>query len=274
MHAAQGILTATGGMTSHAAVVARGMGTPCVAGCKEVVISGAGASIDGFPVAEGQWLTIDGGTGEVFDGETAADHAQGDRRSGHLPAMDPTGSATAPRGRGLEGFGIRTNADLPRDAQVAREFGGRGHRPVPHRAHVLRRGQAGDLPGDDRWRKTSIPGGRYWTGCWPLQREDFAGIFKAMDGFPVTVRLLDPPLHEFVPKTEADAEALAEASGVPLDRLKGQDRVVARDEPDARPPGAAGSASPTPKSTTCRCAPSWRRRARWRPAAPACCRRS
>ena len=125
MHAAEGILTATGGMTSHAAVVARGMGTPCVAGCKEVVISGDGASIDGFPVSEGQWLTIDGGTGEVFNGELPliTPKVTGDLAT-FLEWTDEIRGGAAREG--LEGFGIRTNADLPRDAQVAREFGAQG----------------------------------------------------------------------------------------------------------------------------------------------------
>ena len=218
MHAAQGILTSTGGMTSHAAVVARGMGTPCVAGCKEVVISGTGASIDGFAVSEGQWLTIDGSTGEVFDGE--------------LPLITPKVSGTlatflewtdtvrngAAR-EGLEGFGIRTNADLPRDAEVAREFGAEGIGLCRTEHMFFEEGkleifQEMIVAEDAEARKAAL------DRLLPLQREDFAGIFQAMDGFPVTVRLLDPPLHEFVPKTEADVEALAATSGVPLDRLK------------------------------------------------------
>ena len=218
MHAAQGILTATGGMTSHAAVVARGMGTPCVAGCKEVVISGAGASIDGFPVAEGQWLTIDGGTGEVFDGELPliTPKVTGDLAT-FLEWTD--GIRNGASREGLEGFGIRTNADLPHDARVAREFGAEGIGLCRTEHMFFEEGkleifQEMIVAEDVDTRRAVL------DRLLPLQREDFAGIFKAMDGFPVTVRLLDPPLHEFVPKTEADAEALAQASGVPLDRLK------------------------------------------------------
>ena len=218
MHAAQGILTATGGMTSHAAVVARGMGTPCVAGCKEVVISGATASIDGFAVSEGQWLTIDGGTGEVFDGELALITP---KVAGDLAAfLEWTDTVRAGASRdGLEGFGIRTNADLPRDAEVAREFGAEGIGLCRTEHMFFDEGkleifQEMIVADDAAARQAAL------DRLLPLQREDFAGIFRAMDGFPVTVRLLDPPLHEFVPKTEADAEALAAASGVPLDRLK------------------------------------------------------
>ena len=218
MHAAEGILTATGGMTSHAAVVARGMGTPCVAGCKEVVISGDAASIDGFAVSEGQWLTIDGGTGEVFDRELPliTPKVTGDLAT-FLEWTDEIRGGAAREG--LEGFGIRTNADLPRDAQVAREFGAQGIGLCRTEHMFFDEGkleifQEMIVAEDVGTRKAAL------DRLLPLQREDFAGIFTAMDGFPVTVRLLDPPLHEFVPKSEADAEALAASSGVPLDRLK------------------------------------------------------
>ena len=218
MHAAQGILTATGGMTSHAAVVARGMGTPCVAGCKEVVISGATASIDGFPVSEGQWLTLDGGTGEVFDGELPLITP---KVAGDLAAfLEWTDSVRDGASRdGLEGFGIRTNADLPHDAQVAREFGAEGIGLCRTEHMFFDEGkleifQEMIVAEDADTRRAVL------DRLLPLQREDFAGIFRAMDGFPVTVRLLDPPLHEFVPKTDADVEALAATSGVPIDKLK------------------------------------------------------
>ena len=218
MHAAEGILTATGGMTSHAAVVARGMGTPCVAGCKEVAISGNTASIDGFPVEEGQWLTIDGGTGEVFDRELPliTPKVAGDLAT-FLEWTDEVREGASREG--LEGFGIRTNADLPRDAQVAREFGAEGIGLCRTEHMFFDEGkleifQEMIVAEDAPTRKAAL------DRLLPLQREDFAGIFRAMDGYPVTVRLLDPPLHEFVPKTEADAKALAQTSGVPLDRLK------------------------------------------------------
>ena len=218
MHAAEGILTATGGMTSHAAVVARGMGTPCVAGCKEVVITGDAASIDGFAVSEGQWLTIDGGTGEVFDGELPliTPKVTGDLAT-FLEWTDEVREGASRKG--LEGFGIRTNADLPRDAQVAREFGAQGIGLCRTEHMFFDEGKLEIfqemIVAEDVAARTAA-----LDRLLPLQREDFAGIFKAMDGFPVTVRLLDPPLHEFVPKTEADAEALAASSGVPLERLK------------------------------------------------------
>ena len=220
MHAAQGILTATGGKTSHAAVVARGMGTPCVAGCKEVVITGATASIDGFPVSEGQWLTIDGGTGEVFDGELPLikPKVAGDLAT-FLEWTDSVRAGASREGLADTGFGIRTNADLPRDAQVAREFGAEGIGLCRTEHMFFDEGkleifQEMIVAEDAAARRAAL------DRLLPLQREDFAGIFQAMDGFPVTVRLLDPPLHEFVPKTEADAEALAATAGVPLAKLQ------------------------------------------------------
>ena len=220
MHAAQGILTSTGGMTSHAAVVARGMGTPCVAGCKEVVISGGAATIDGVPVREGQWLTIDGSTGEVFDGELPLITPKVTGTLAEFLAWTDGVRAGASReGIAGRGFGIRTNADLPRDARVAREFGAEGIGLCRTEHMFFDEGkleifQEMIVAEDAAARRAAL------DRLLPLQRDDFTGIFRAMDGFPVTVRLLDPPLHEFVPKTRADAEALAAASGVPLERLQ------------------------------------------------------
>ena len=211
MSAAQGILTATGGMTSHAAVVARGMGTPCVAGCKELVISGKQATIGGFPLAEGAWLTIDGGTGEVFDGE--------------LPLIKPKVTGTlatflewTDAVRGTE-FGIRANADLPRDARVAREFGAEGIGLCRTEHMFFDEGkleifQEMIVADDVETRRAVL------ERLLPLQRDDFAGIFEVMAGYPVTVRLLDPPLHEFVPKTAADVRALAEKAGMAEQKLQ------------------------------------------------------
>ncbi len=220
MHVAQGILTSTGGMTSHAAVVARGMGTPCVAGCGDLVITGKRASLAGHQLREGDWLTIDGTTGEVYLDELPLKKPS---VSGQLATFlkwtDAVRKGAERKGVVEKGFGVRANADLPRDAQVARDFGAEGIGLCRTEHMFFDEGKleifqemivAEDLTARQAALKRLLP----------LQRKDFAGIFKAMAGYPVTVRLLDPPLHEFVPKTKADAAALAEKTGVPLNRLK------------------------------------------------------
>ncbi len=220
MSAAQGILTSTGGMTSHAAVVARGMGTPCVAGCKAVTISGKSASIDGQSYKEGDWLTIDGATGEVFKGELKLVQPKVAGELGTILGWaDEVRLAAARESIKEKGFRVRTNADLPRDAKVARDFGAEGiglcrtehmffgeNRLEVFQEMIV----AEDLPARQKALKRLLP----------LQRGDFKGIFKAMDGLPVTVRLLDPPLHEFVPKTREEAKALSDKIGVPLKKLQ------------------------------------------------------
>jgi len=220
MHVAQGILTSTGGMTSHAAVVARGMGTPCVAGCKGVAISGNVATIAGKKYKEGDWLTIDGSTGDVFDGEIKLVQA---KVSGELAVFlgwaDEIRLVAVRPGIKEKGFGVRTNADLPRDAKVARGFGAEGIGLTRTEHMFFEEGRleifqemivAEDLEARKKALKKLLP----------LQKGDFKGIFKAMDGLPVTIRLLDPPLHEFVPKTPADTKALADKIGVAVKKLQ------------------------------------------------------
>jgi pyruvate,orthophosphate dikinase len=220
MHVAEGILTSTGGMTSHAAIVARSMGTPCVAGCKEVVISGTTAAVDGKKYKEGEWLTIDGSTGEVFEGEVKLVQA---KVSGELAQFlawaDEIRLAAVRSGIKEKGFRVRTNADLPRDAKIARELGAEGIGLTRTEHMFFEEGRleifqemivAEDLEARKKALKKLLP----------LQKGDFKGIFKAMDGLPVTVRLLDPPLHEFVPKTKEDTKALADQIGIPLKKLQ------------------------------------------------------
>ncbi len=219
MNVAEGILTATGGMTSHAAVVARGMGTPCVAGCKEVVISGKHAVIDKNRYNEGDWITLDGTTGEVFEGELKLIKA---KISGEfeifLSWADEIRHAVKREGIKGKGFFVRTNADLPRDAKVAREFGAEGI-GLCRTEHMffdvgrLEIFQEMIVAEDAASRRRAL------KKLLPLQRKDFKGIFKAMDGLPVTIRLLDPPLHEFVPKTKQDVKALADMIGIPEKKL-------------------------------------------------------
>jgi pyruvate,orthophosphate dikinase len=220
MHVSQGILTSTGGMTSHAAVVARGMGTPCVAGCKSVSISGKIASIDGQKFKEGDWLTIDGSTGDVFEGEVKLVQAKvsGDFAKFLSWADEMRLSAVRP-GIKEKGFRVRTNADLPRDAKVAREFGAEGIGLTRTEHMFFEEGrleifQEMIVAEDVEARKKAL------KKLLPLQKGDFKGIFKAMDGLPVTIRLLDPPLHEFVPKTPQDTKALADKIGVPVKKLQ------------------------------------------------------
>ena len=211
MHAARGILTARGGMTSHAAVVARGMGRPCVSGAGSLSISAKDKilRVAGREVKEGDLLTIDGATGEVMAGEVATVQPELSGDFGTL--MEWADAARRLR--------VRTNADTPADARTAREFGAEGiglcrtehmffdaDRITAVREMILAEDAAG----------RRAPLGRLL----PEQRADFAGIFEAMAGLPVTIRLLDPPLHEFLPHADKEFAEVAEAAGVDVERLK------------------------------------------------------
>ena len=200
MDAAKGILTSRGGMTSHAAVVARGMGTPCVAGAGAINVDEQRRQItvaiaDGESVSlqEGDWISLDGSTGEVFAGQAAT--AEPDPNSGEFATF--MGWVDEFRGA----FGVRANADIPRDAKVARRFGAEGI-GLCRTEHMffapdrIQHMQAMIMARDEKTRRKSI------LELLPMQRKDFAGLFEAMDGFPVVIRTLDPPLHEFLPKRE------------------------------------------------------------------------
>ena len=211
MLAAQGILTARGGMTSHAAVVARGMGKCCVAGAGEIVVDehAKTLTVKGKVYNEGDMITLDGSTGEVF--------------AGALSVMDPelsndfaTLMTWADNYRKLL---VRTNADTPNDAEVARKFGaqGIGLCRTEHMFFAEDRIKAVRemiLSDDVDGRKKAL------AKLLPYQKEDFIGILKAMAGLPVTIRFLDPPLHEFLPQEEKDIVELAQTMGVDLDVLK------------------------------------------------------
>ena len=199
MEVSKGILTARGGMTSHAAVVARGMGTPCVAGAggiqiheraKTLTVNAGGKSLT---LKEGDWISLDGSTGEVFSGQAST--IEPDPSSGVLAKF----MSWADKFRG--GFGVRANADIPRDAKVARKFGAEGI-GLCRTEHMffgedrLPHVQAMILAKDEKTRRKAL------AKLLPMQRRDFAGLFTAMNGFPVVIRTLDPPLHEFVPKRE------------------------------------------------------------------------
>ena len=211
MVAAQGILTATGGRTSHAAVVARGMGTCCVVGCDKLKIdySRDRMTVDGRSIKRGEWVTIDGSTGEIYLGEVPTVEA----------VMTDEFDVLMGWADKLRTLDVRTNADTPADSVVARRFGAQGiglcrtehmffedDRILAIRDMIL----ADDLVGREKALAKLLP----------HQRRDFVGIFKAMDGLPVTVRLLDPPLHEFLPHSDAEYAQQSKASGVPQARLR------------------------------------------------------
>ena len=220
MHAAEGILTSTGGMTSHAAVVARGMGTPCVAGCKAVEVSNRKMVVAGTEYGEGDFITIDGSTGEVFSGamDLIEPKVSGelDRFLGWTDQVRATAQRT---GLSEQSFSIRTNADTPHDADVARKYGAEGI-GLCRTEHMffeedkIRSFREMIVAEDKAAREKAL------AKLLPLQQKDFEGIFRAMDGFPVTVRLLDPPLHEFVPQEEAQIAELARLGGISVEQLK------------------------------------------------------
>ncbi|MBT3181096.1 MAG: pyruvate, phosphate dikinase [Deltaproteobacteria bacterium] len=211
MVVAEGILTARGGMTSHAAVVARGMGTCCVAGCQVLQVDSDAkiASIGDITINEGDPLTLDGSTGEVMLGE--------------LPTTRP--ELTGQFGQFMEWVDavrtikVRANADTPHDSEVARKFGAEGI-GLCRTEHMFFEGERIDavremiLADDLAGRKKAL------TKILPMQKSDFKGIFRVMNGHPVTVRLLDPPLHEFIPHTDAEINELAQKMDVPAEKLK------------------------------------------------------
>jgi pyruvate, orthophosphate dikinase len=211
MHLAKGILTATGGKASHAAVVARGWGKPCVVGCDAIRIDEKAGriTVGGHTIKVGEYLTIDGATGDVMIGQvpTVAPSISGD----FATLME-----WADKVRTLK---VRTNADTPKDAAKAREFGAEGiglcrteHMFFGEKRIVAMRKMI--LADDEAGRTAAL------AELEPFQREDFVGIFEAMDGLPVTIRLLDPPLHEFLPHDEKGQAEVAGQLGIPADRVR------------------------------------------------------
>ncbi|MCW2615714.1 MAG: pyruvate phosphate dikinase [Frankiales bacterium] len=226
MIAAQGILTSRGGKTSHAAVVARGMGKTCVCGAEELEVDVQARTItaaDGTVVGEGDVLSIDGTTGEVFLGEVAVtpspvvQYFEGELAAGDGDDLVQAVHRLVVHADATRRLGVRTNADNPEDSQRARRYGaeGIGLCRTEHMFLGERRQLVEDLVlADDETEQEQA-----LAAMLPLQREDFIGILRAMDGLPVTVRLLDPPLHEFLPDLlELQVEAaVAEATGRPVD---------------------------------------------------------
>ncbi len=211
MKAAQGILTVRGGMTSHAAVVARGMGTCCVSGCSEIKMDEANKKfeLDGKTFVEGDYISIDGSTGNIYEGI--------------IPTVDATIAGEferimswADKYRVLK---VRTNADTPADAKKARELGAEGiglcrteHMFFdPERIGAFREMICSDTVEEREAALDKIE---------PMQQADFEALYEALEGCPVTIRFLDPPLHEFVPTEEADIKALADAQGKSVETIK------------------------------------------------------
>ena len=211
MMASQGILTVRGGMTSHAAVVARGMGTCCVSGCSDIVMDEANKkfTLAGKEFHEGDYISIDGSTGNIYDGI--------------IPTVDATIAGEFGRIMGwadkFRTMKVRTNADTPADAKKARELGAEGiglcrteHMFFdPERIAAFREMICSDTVEEREAALAKIE---------PMQQADFEALYEALEGNPVTIRFLDPPLHEFVPTEEADIEALAKAQNKPVETIK------------------------------------------------------
>ena len=211
MKASQGILTVRGGMTSHAAVVARGMGTCCVSGCSDIVMDEANKkfTLAGKEFHEGDYISIDGSTGNIYDGI--------------IPTVDATIAGEFGRIMGwadkFRTMKVRTNADTPADAKKARELGAEGiglcrteHMFFdPERIAAFREMICSDTVEEREAALAKLE---------PMQQADFEALYEALEGNPVTIRFLDPPLHEFVPTEEADIEALAKAQNKPVETIK------------------------------------------------------
>ena len=213
MHASQGVITARGGMTSHAAVVARGMGTPCVSGSHDIVISYKDKTMttkSGAVVKEGDWVSLDGAKGQIIEGQVPT--VKADTNTGNFGKL----MGWVDEIRTME---VRANAETPKDAQTARDFGAQGiglartehmffdaERIPDMRAMILSENEEG--------RRAAL------ARLLPYQKQDFKDLFKIMDGLPVVIRLLDPPLHEFLPHTDAEMQELADKMGMTLQQVK------------------------------------------------------
>ena len=217
MHAAEGILTSRGGMTSHAAVVARGMGKPCVVGCSDIQVKEKEKYFraNDHIVKEGDYITLNGSTGEVIIGEVSL----------IKPKLSDSFAIMMKWVDEIRKLKVRANADTPNDAQVARDFGAEGiglcrteHMFFePDRIKAVREMILAD---DTDGRKKAL------AKILPMQKSDFTEIFRVMKGLPVTIRFLDPPLHEFLPHTEQEIEELSRDMGVPPDQLAARNKTM------------------------------------------------
>jgi len=211
MSVAEGILTARGGMTSHAAVVARGMGKCCVAGCSSIKISYEGKKIQTATatILEGEWITLEGTTGEVIKGKVPT----------ILPSLDENFKILMGWVDAVRTLKVRTNADTPADSKVARGFGAEGI-GLCRTEHMFFEADRVDAVREMILADTLDARNRALEKILPMQKADFKGIFREMKGLPVTIRLLDPPLHEFIPHSDAELHALAKKIDVTFERLK------------------------------------------------------
>ena len=211
MKAAQGILTVRGGMTSHAAVVARGMGTCCVSGCSEIAMDEANKKfvLAGKEYHEGDWLSIDGSTGKIYDGVIPTVDASIVGEFGRIMAW-------ADKYRTMK---VRTNADTPADAKKARELGAEGI-GLCRTEHMFFEGNRIDAFREMICSETVEEREAALAKILPEQQGDFEKLYEALEGNPVTIRFLDPPLHEFVPTEEEDIKKLADAQGKSVDQIK------------------------------------------------------
>ncbi|MDR1681537.1 MAG: pyruvate, phosphate dikinase [Prevotellaceae bacterium] len=222
MNVAQGILTARGGMTSHAAVVARGMGKCCVSGAGSVVIDAKKRTmtVEGKIYREGDWISLDGSTGTVYEGQVAT----------ILPELSGDFAKIMELADRNARLLVRTNADTPHDARQARAFGAQGI-GLCRTEHMFFEGdkiiamREMILSSDETGRRKAL------EKLLPLQRTDFEGIFEAMNGLPVTVRLLDPPLHEFVPHDEKGQQEMSNAMGVPYEEIHARVEALLEQNP-------------------------------------------
>ncbi len=211
MKASQGILTVRGGMTSHAAVVARGMGTCCVSGCSDIAMDEANKKfvLAGKTYVEGDYISIDGSTGNIYDGI--------------IPTVDASISGTFGRIMGWADkyrvLDVRTNADTPEDAKRARELGAEGI-GLCRTEHMFFEGNRIDAFREMICSDTVEEREAALAKILPMQQSDFEKLYEALEGNPVTIRFLDPPLHEFVPTDEADIEALAKTQGKNVEDIK------------------------------------------------------
>ncbi len=213
MHASQGVITARGGMTSHAAVVARGMGTPCVSGSTDITIDYAAKTMttkSGSCIKEGDWVSLDGGKGQIIEGKIPT--VKADTNSGNFGRFMKWVDE-------IRTMHVRANAETPADAKQAMEFGAEGIGLARTEHMFFDAKRISDmrtmiLSDDEAGRRAAL------ARLLPYQKEDFKELYRTMNGFPVVIRLLDPPLHEFLPHTDAEMQELADKMGKTLAEVK------------------------------------------------------